>query len=320
MSLGKKINWKQEIISYAFLILGSVLFAVGDVMFVNPYHLAPGGTYGLSNVLNALYPWKVSLYAICMDIPLLVIGTWILGPKFGFKTILSTILIFGATFVLESTWGYKPVIFEFMHTIEEGQPIDKSMLEVLGTDMYFKPDYFLNTLVSGGIYGLAIGFVFKSGATSGGSDIISMILHKYTKVSLGTLVMIVDSIITLSSLLLGEIRLPIYSILLIVVESKIIDLVVDGIKSYKTAFIVTDKVEEVRAFIINDLERGGTCFVGTGLFKGQERKMIYTNLNRADLVKLKMNLRVLDPNAFVNVIESAEVMGNGFVPLPHNEK
>lgn len=315
----KKINWKQEIISYAFLILGSVLFAVGDVMFVNPYHLAPGGTYGLSNVLNALYPWKVSLYAICMDIPLLLIGTWILGPKFGFKTILSTILIFGATFVLETVWGYKPVIFEHMQEFANGRP-DETWLEILGADMYFKPDYFLNTLVSGGIYGLAIGFVFKSGATSGGSDIISMILHKYTKISLGTLVMIVDSCITLTSLFLGQIRLPIYSILLIVIESKIIDLVVDGIKSYKTAFIVTDKVEDVRAFIINDLERGGTCFVGTGLFKGQERKMIYTNLNRTDLVKLKMNLRVLDPNAFVNVIESAEVMGNGFVPLPHNDK
>ena len=312
----KTINWKQEIISYTFLIFGSALFAIGDVMFVNPYHLAPGGTYGLSNVINALYPWKVSLYAICMDIPLLVIGTWILGPKFGFKTILSTILIFGCTFVLESTWGYDPVIFEHKMDVQ----LDDTWLQSLGTNSYFKPDYFLNTVVSGGIYGLAIGFVFKSGATSGGSDIISMILHKYTKISLGTLVMIVDSIITLTSLLLGQIRLPIYSILLIVIESKIIDMVVDGIKSYKTAFIITDKVDEVRAFIINDLERGGTCFVGTGLFKGQERKMIYTNLNRTDLVKLKMNLRVLDPDAFVNVIESAEVMGNGFVPLPSNEK
>ena len=312
----KPINWKQEIISYAFLIFGSALFAVGDVMFVNPYHLAPGGTYGLSNVINALYPWKVSLYAICMDIPLLVIGTWILGPKFGFKTILSTILIFGCTFVLESTWGYDPVIFEHKMDVQ----LDDTWLQILGKNSYFKPDYFLNTVVSGGIYGLAIGFVFKSGATSGGSDIISMILHKYTKISLGTLVMIVDSIITLTSLLLGQIRLPIYSILLIVIESKIIDLVVDGIKSYKTAFIITDKVDEIRAFIINDLERGGTCFVGTGLFKGQERKMIYTNLNRTDLVKLKLVLRNIDPNAFVNVIESAEVMGNGFVPLPSNEK
>ena len=314
-----KETTKTRFKEYSLLVIGNFIFALGAVMLVEPYGFAPGGTYGLSNVLNALYPWKVSLYALCMDVPLLIIGTWILGPKFGFKTILSTFLIFGCTFILESTWGYKPVIFEFMHEVVEGQAIDKSMLEILGTNMYFKPDYFLNTLVSGGIYGLAIGFVFKSGATSGGSDIISMILHKYTKISLGTLVMIVDSIITLTSLLLGQIRLPIYSILLIVVESKIIDLVVDGVKSYKTAFIITDKVEEVRQFIINDLDRGGTCFVGTGLFKGQERKMIYTNLNRTDLVKLKLNLRSIDPNAFVNVIESAEVMGNGFVPLPHNE-
>ncbi|MBR4838263.1 MAG: YitT family protein [Bacteroidales bacterium] len=312
----KQINWKQEIISYAFLLFGSALFAIGDVMFVNPYNLAPGGTYGLSNVLNAMYPWKVSLYAICMDIPLLIIGTWILGPKFGFKTILSTFLIFGCTYILESTWGYAPVIFEHKMDVQ----LDDTWLNILGTNTYFKPDYFLNTVVSGGIYGLAIGFVFKSGATSGGSDIISMILHKYTKISLGTLVMIVDSIITLTSLMLGNFRLPIYSILLIVIESKIIDLVVDGVKSYKTAFIITDKIEDVRLFIINDLDRGGTCFVGSGLFKGQERKMIYTNLDRADLVKLKLSLRSIDPNAFVNVIESAEVMGNGFVPLPHNDK
>ena len=95
---------------------------------------------------------------------------------------------------------------------------------------------------------------------------------------------------------------------------------VEGIKSYKTAFIVTEKVDQVRDFIINDIKRGGTCFVGKGLFKGQERKMIYINLTRADLVKLKNNLRELDPDAFVNVIESSEVMGKGFIPLPNVEK
>ena len=71
-------NLKNEIIAYVMLIVGSALFAIGDVMFVNPYLMAPGGTYGLSNVFNTLWPWKISLYAICMDIPLLLIGTWIL--------------------------------------------------------------------------------------------------------------------------------------------------------------------------------------------------------------------------------------------------
>ena len=306
---------KQEILAYFYLVLGSALFAVGDVMFVNPYHLAPGGVYGLANVFNALWGWKISLAGICMDIPLLIIGTIILGPKFGVKTIISVILIPVFTYLLETLWGYAPVI----HGGEVVADTQSALYYIAkdGTQSWFMPDMFLNTVVSGLIYGVAIGVIFRSGATSGGSDIISMIIHKYTKISLGTLVLIVDSIISLTTLLAFEdFRLPIYSIILIFIESKIIDLVVEGVKSYKTAFIVTDKIDEVRDFIIKDLDRSGTVFAGSGLYQGAERKMIYVTLNRSDLVKLKANLRFLDPNAFVNVIESSEIMGNGFKALP----
>ncbi len=306
---------KQEILAYFYLILGSALFAVGDVMFVNPYHLAPGGVYGLANVFNALWGWKISVSGICMDIPLLIIGTIILGPKFGIKTIISVILIPVFTYILETFWGYGPVI----HGGAVAADTQSALYYIAkdGSQSWFMPDMFLNTVVSGLIYGVAIGVIFRSGATSGGSDIISMIIHKYTKISLGTLVLIVDSIISLTTLIAFEdFRLPIYSIILIFIESKIIDLVVEGVKSYKTAFIVTDKIDEVRAFILKDLDRSGTVFVGSGLYQGAERKMIYVTLNRSDLVKLKANLRFLDPNAFVNVIESSEIMGNGFKALP----
>lgn len=305
---------KDQVWAYFLLVLGSFLFAVGDVMFVNPYLLAPGGTYGLSNVLNTVWPWKISYYAICMDIPLLLIGTWILGPRFGVKTVVSTILIFFFTWLLETTWGYNPVIHEGILNGSEGI---YGLVQIPHSEQFFRPDYFLNTVVGGVIYGVAIGLIFKSGATSGGSDIISMILHKYTKISLGTLVLVVDSCITLTTLIaFKQIRLPIYSIILIVIESKIIDLIVDGLKSYKTAFIVTDKVSEVREYILHDLKRGGTIFAGTGLYQGVERQMIYVTLDRTDLVKLKSNLRRLDPASFVNVIESSEIMGLGFKALP----
>lgn len=304
---------KKEFFAYILLIAGSALFAIGDVMFVNPYLMAPGGTYGLSNVLNTVWPWKISLYAICMDVPLLIIGTWILGPRFGVKTIVSTILIFLFTYLLEATWGYNPVI----HGGIFDEKTADSMVAIVNNGGFFVPDYFLNTVVAGLIYGVAIGLIFRSGATSGGSDIISMILHKYTKISFGTLVLIVDSCITLTTLIaFKDIKLPIYSIIIIYIESKIIDLVVEGTKSYKTAFIVTDRIEEVRDYIINDLHRGGTCFSGTGLYQGAERRMVYVTLDRADLVKLKSNLRHIDPMAFVNVIDSAEIMGLGFKPLP----
>lgn len=307
---------KKEILAYLLVVVGSLLFAVGDVMFVNPYLLAPGGTYGLSNVLNTVWPWKISLYAICMDVPLLLVGTWILGPKFGVKTILSTALIFLFTFVIESVWGYNPVIHEGPIV---SQPVEglTNMVEVPHGGGWFMPDYFLNTVVAGIIYGVAIGLIFRSGATSGGSDIISMILHKYTKISLGTLVMIVDGIITLTTLVaFKQIRLPIYSIIVIVIEGYIIDLVVDGLKAYKTVFIVTDEYEAVRQFILNDLKRGGTCLIGQGMYAGQERKMVYCTMERGDLVKLKSHLRMLDPQAFVNVMNSSEILGVGFKSLP----
>ena len=303
-----KINPKrklwQEVLAYTLLVIGSLLFAVGDVMFVNPYLMAPGGTYGLSNVFNTLWPWKISLYAICMDIPLLIIGTWILGPKFGIKTIVSTALIFLFTFILESWWGYDPVIHDGAITATVDPSMVKSMVEIPHHGGWFHPDYFLNTVVAGIIYGVAIGLIFRSGATSGGSDIISMILHKYTKISLGTLVAF------------GDIRLPIYSIIIIFIEGKVIDLVVDGMKTYKTMFIVTDEAEAVRDYIINDIKRGGTLIAGTGLYKGTERKMLYVTLDRSDMIKLRSVLYHIDPRAFVNIMESSEILGEGFRRLP----
>ena len=160
--MNNNMKFKQELVAYILLIVGSILFAVGDVMFVNPYLMAPGGTYGLSNVFNTLWPWKISLYAICMDIPLLIVGTWILGPKFG-------ILIFAFTFVLESWWGYNPVIHDGAIATTAGE--GTSMVQIPHDGGWFQPDYFLNTVLAGLIYGLAIGLIFRSGATSGGSDI-----------------------------------------------------------------------------------------------------------------------------------------------------
>ncbi len=313
----EKSNFKQEVFAYLMLILGSALFAAGDVMFVNPYLLAPGGTYGLSNVFNTLWPWKISYYAICMDIPLLIIGTIILGPRFGVKTVISTILIFAFTWLFETVWGYNPVIHEGKILTDGSAEIVDGMVQIVNGGGWFVPDYFLNTVVAGLIYGLAIGLIFRAGATSGGSDIISMIIHKYTKISLGTLVLIVDSCITLTTLVaFGDIRLPIYSIILIFIESKIIDVVVDGTKTYKTALIVTDQAEIVRNYILNDLHRGGTCITGEGLYNGTERKIIYVTMERTDFIKLRSNLRRLDPSAFVNVIDSSEIMGKGFKALP----
>ena len=303
----QKFGSKEFFIAYSLLLLGSFLFAVGDVMFVNPYKMAPGGVYGIANVLHHVFGWKISYSAIVMDIPLLLIGTWILGPKFGAKTVVSIVAIFFFVWLLEMMWGYHPVIHD-------------GMLEnVSDKGLNFVPDYFLNTMVGGIIYGVAIGLIFKSGATSGGSDIVAMILNKYTKISLGNLVLIVDSLITLTTLIaFKDIRLPIYSIALIFVESKIIDLIIDGIKDHKTMLIISDKPEEIRTFIIEEIKRGGTFIKGVGMYQGADKNIIYTIVKRKEFITLKNEIAKIDPYAFINVIESSEIMGQGFKRL-HSE-
>lgn len=336
---------KNELLAWGMLILGSLLFSVGDVMFANPYHLAPGGTWGLSNVINALAPWKVSLYAVCMDVPLLVIGTIILGPKFGIKTVASTILIFIFAFLLEITWGYHPIIqqgiFTDLNTLPEGMRAmkDNFLVQVpyseggnlfgkggVDKEFYFLPDYLLNAVVAGLIYGLAIGLIFKSGATSGGSDIISMILHKYTKISLGTLVIIVDGIITFSTMFVNQsgattvdaftanLRLPLCSFIVVFLEGILIDLVVDGFKSNKTALVVTTKGEEVKTFVTNDLHR-----VASLMTTEDGKQMVYATLTRSEMTKLRGKLRQMDAQAQLNVVNSDEVLGEGFKELPEEE-
>lgn len=322
-----KDQWfnKKELISYLLVISGSIIFAFGNIKFATPYGLAPGGTYGLSNVLNAIVHWKVSYLAACMDIPLLIIGTLILGPRFGFKTILSTFVILGATWVIETYWGYAPILHNGILDASQVAAMPEYMQNTMcsigqGEQLvWFVPDYFMNTIVAGLIYGIAIGLIFKSGATSGGSDIISMIINKYTHLPLGTLVIIVDTTITLSTLVLGKgFRLPIYSILLIVIEGKVIDIVVDGLKSYKTVFIVTNKYDAVRGVIISKMKRGGTHIHAKGLYQGLERDLVYVSLTRRELVTLRNLLSDADPDAFVSVSDSSEVMGRGFKALRSN--
>ena len=291
----EKFLSRDWIDAYTYLILGSIIFAVSDILFVVPYKLAPGGVYGIATVLNTLFDWKISSCTIAMEIPLVIIGTIILGPRFGVKTILSILII------ICTVW--------FMET-------------------YVSPDYakviadpMLNTIVAGVFYGISIGFIFKSRATSGGSDIIAMILAKYTKVSLGKLVMIVDGLIVLFTLVqpteTGAIgwEFAIYSLIIIFIEGKIIDMVVGGANYHKTVMIISDQYETIAAKIKTDLKRGATVFKGTGAFSGNEKNMVYSVMSRRELEILKVFIKEVDTDAFVNVTEANEIIGRGFKSL-----
>ena len=291
----EKFLSQEWLTTYAYLLLGSVVFAVSDILFVVPYKLAPGGIYGIATVFNTLFGWKISYSTFSMEIPLVILGTIILGPRFGVKTIVSIVTILITVFVMETyiSPDYAKVIFDPM----------------------------LNTIVAGVFYGLSIGFIFKSRATSGGSDIIAMILAKYTKLSLGKLVMLVDGTIVLFTLaqptetgVIGW-EFVIYSLIIIFIEGKIIDMVVSGASYHKTVMIISEKAEAIAASINNDLKRGATIFNGTGTYTGDEKKMIYAVMSRREVEILKLHIKEIDPKAFVNVTEAHEVIGHGFKSL-----
>lgn len=293
-----KSTLKTSIKEYLLLILGNFIFALGAVMLVEPYGFAPGGTYGLGIVFHHLWGVETEFAALCMDVPLLILGFFILGNRFGIKTIVSTILLPLFMQLLHRVYGYASLI-------------EPNVVELAGYQHQI-----IASIFGGVVYGLGLGMVYRSHATTGGSDIIAMILRKYTHLSMGTSTIIVDGLITLSSVVaFGDWKLPMYSWIIIFVESRMIDFILEGPKRAKTLMIITSKSEEIRNFIINDMERGATLIPGKGLYSGEGRDIIYVVLGRREMIRLREIIAKTDPYAFINVIDSAEILGEGFQTL-----
>lgn len=294
----EKLFSKDFFKAYAYLIGGCFIFALGAVLFAEPYGFAPGGTYGLSIVFHHLWGWQTEVSALSMDIPLLIVGFIFLGGKFGIKTVVCTFIIPVFMGLIHKFYGYSALL--------EPEIMERTLLQ----------EQLLSAVFGGIVYGVGLGMIFKSRATSGGSDIIAMILHKYTHISLGTLVIIVDCTITLTTVVaFGDWRLPMYSWILIFIEGKVIDLVVEGASVHKTLMIVSNETEKIREVIINDISRGVTIFDATGGYKGEPRKVLYTIVTLREMMILRHHIKKIDPEAFINIIDSKEILGRGFKAL-----
>lgn len=284
-----KVFSKRWIKHYSLILIGSFILASGFVLFITPYKIVPGGVYGISIVLHHMFGTPVGLVALAFDIPLTIIGIKILGPRFGMKTIVGFVLT--AVFVDGITYFY-------------------------GTEPLVQGDPLLSSIFGGVFVGIGLGMIFKSRATSGGSDIIAMIISKYTKLPVGQLMIAVDSTIVLVGLFaFQDWKIPLYSLIVIFITGKVIDTILEGIDYDKVLFIISDKSDEIRSKIINDLNRGGTLLKGEGLFSQHDRSIVFTVVNRRETVMLQDYINGIDPNAFVTVVNANEILGNGFKSL-----
>jgi len=273
----------------ALIIVGTFILAVGIVFFIAPYKFVPGGVYGISIVFHHLLGTPIGLVSLCMDIPLLLIGIRVLGSRFGVKTFVGIVLTAVFVDTLGRIWGNNPLV--------EG-------------------DALLSGIFGGVLVGLGLGLIFRAKATSGGTDIVAMILSKYTRLPLGQSLIYVDSVVVLIGLLaFQDWKIPLYSWVIIFITGKVIDMVVEGISVDKVVIIISDKHEEIREKLIFNMHRGGTYLYAQGMYEGAEKKVIYTNISRRELPILLAHIRDIDPAAFVSVMDAYDVLGDGFKPL-----
>ncbi len=293
--IGEKPFSKKWITSYIYIVLGAFSIAAAYVLFLSPHKIVPGGIYGISVVIHYVSKgWfsfapnglPIGLMALLFNIPLTLIAVKILGPRFGTKTIISFILTSVFVDMLTHFWGEEPLV---------------------------KDDVLLSCVFGGLILGIGVGLIFKAKATSGGSDVISMIIAKYTKMPLGQLVMMVDSVIVLLALVaFKDWKIPLYSWIVIFILAKTVDVVLEGVSYDKTLFIISDRHQDIRQFILVDLNRGGTYIGGQGMYNDADKKIIFTVVSRRELASLQEYISRIDPNAFMSVIDANEIIGKGF--------
>ena len=286
--------------SYALIVAGAFILACGFVFFINPYNIVTGGVYGIGIVLHhlteGLIPFwpngiPIGLIGLALNIPLTIVGVKILGPRFGIKTVIG--------FILTS-------IFMDGLTIIVGESDPLGLSE----------EVFMSVIFGGVLIGFGLGLIFKSKATSGGSDIVAMIISKYTSMPLGQLLIYIDSVIVLFGLaVFQDWKVPLYSWIEIFVVGKVIDITMQGVSYDKSIFIISKEFERIRNKIINDLERGGTYIPGKGMFNNSDKTIIFTVLNRRELAILQEYIHEIDKKAFVIVSDANEILGEGFKSL-----
>lgn len=281
---GKKL--KRFFADIFFIILGAFSYSLAINMFTSPNDIAPGGIGGLSTVINYLSGGTIGiglLFAV-INIPLVIAGFIKLGRMLMVRTILAVALVSVGTDILKP---YFPV---------------------------YEGDRILAAVFGGLLIGAGLGLVYLRDGTTGGTDIINkLILRAKPHLSLGGITLITDAVVVLISMLVyGNIESGLYAIIAIFVSSKIIDIILYGTLEGKLVLIFSNKPDEIGAAIVNDLSRGATMLKGSGVYSGEDKKVICCAVHKNEYVKLKRKIKAIDPSAFIITALASEVLGEGF--------
>lgn len=271
--------------AYAMLTLATVIMVIGVYFFKFPNNFCFGGVTGISVILAGVFHMSASGYTFVINMALLVVGFIFLGKGFGFMTAYVTILMSVGLEVLE-------------HIHPMSAPLtDEPLLELVFAII---------------LPAFSSALLFNMGASSGGTDIIAMIIKKYTGANIGIALFMVDLMITIMACFVFDIRTGLFSFCGLIVKTLVIDNVIEGINLCKYFTIVTSKPEVICGYIEKELKRSATICDARGAYSGQEKTIVLTVVHRSQAVQLRNFIREKDPSAFIMITNSSEIIGNGF--------
>ncbi|MED1204398.1 YitT family protein [Heyndrickxia acidicola] len=272
--------WSKAM-EYVYILVGSAIIALAFNVFLLPNEIASGGISGISTILHGVFNWKPAYVQWALNIPLFIAGLIFLGFQFGIKTLVGTIFLPFFVFLTEhlEPWTRNPLL----------------------------------AALFGGIgVGIGLGIVFRGKASTGGTDLAAQIINKFTGLTLGTCVAIIDGMVVLSAAVVFNIEKGLYALIGLYVTSKTIDLVQVGLSRSKAALIITDHNQEIREAILSKLDRGVTRLSAHGGYTENERPVLLCVVDQTEFTKLKQLVKSVDPAAFVIVMDASEVVGEGF--------
>jgi len=287
-------NLKRNIIDYLYITLGSALTALSIVLFTNPAQIAPGGVSGIGTILYHTFGFDVGMTILVLSIPLFLVGIKLFGKAYGLKSLVGTLELSLLTSLFSFFLGNEGIL-----------------------DYSTEMATWLSCLYGGVLGGAGIGIVMKSGSNTGGTDIIALIIARYCHIPAGTSLFIVDAVIIAASAFIFGIESALYAIIVVYIVSVVINKIIlsMGTGLAKTVFIISDKLEELREFVIKDLDRSGTIISAKVLYTKQEKPMLMTVIPNQYIAMLTREIHAKDPKAFLIILETHQVLGEGFTPI-----
>lgn len=275
------------------IIFGAGIFSFGIYFLVIPFHFYEGGATGITLITYYLLKVPVSIMNLLINIPLFILAWKLLGKKSLYLSLLGTFSVSAWMAIFEAM----PLSHRYHHFIFEA----------------FKGDILLACIASGVVLGLGLGIIFNAGGTTGGTDILARIFNKYTSLSMGKLMLIVDAIVlTTVVVVFQDVRTAMYTLFFILIDTLVIDLIGEGGFAGKGFLIVTSKPEEIAKKVSDDLGRGITFIRGMGYYSRKDLDIVYCVVSRNEMKQMKDIINQIDPFAFITISEAHEILGEGF--------